>query len=286
MKNTAASVQAKLKNIARAEGKNYQLLLIRYFQERILYRLANSAHREHFCLKGGALMYALEAKKSRPTMDLDLLGMGLSNREADIHSVLREILKIEYEPDGVTFALDTINTSEIVKEGDYGGIRVKVEARLGNIKQIMQVDIGFGDFITPGPMQMIYPTLLEMEAPDLLAYSPETVIAEKFEAMIDLAALNSRMKDFYDLYRLLQPGKHDPDMLQRAVSNTFRTRKTILTKDHVLFTDSFASDENRIIQWQSFLKKANLESLTFQEAHSQIVEILQPMYDALVAEEE
>ena len=198
MKNFVASVQDRLKNIARSEQKNFQLLLIRYFQERILYRLSCSSYKEHFCLKGGALLYALEMEKSRPTMDLDLLGLGLSRREADFHSIFRGILKLMYDEDGVTFDLDTITTEEIAKEGHYSGIRIKVIARLGNIRQSMQVDIGFGDFVTPAPVQMKFPTLLEMDAPELLAYSPETVIAEKFEAMIKEIAKDPQMSSDYE----------------------------------------------------------------------------------------
>ncbi len=282
MKNFVASVQDRLKNIARSEQKNLQLLLIRYFQERILYRLSCSSYKEHFCLKGGALLYALEMEKSRPTMDLDLLGLGLSRREADFHSIFRGILKMMYEEDGVTFDLDSITSEEIAKEGHYSGIRIKVIARLGNIRQSMQVDIGFGDFVTPAPVQMKFPTLLEMDAPELLAYSPETVIAEKFEAMIDLAESNSRMKDFYDLSRLLQPGRHDPKILRQAISNTFRTRETAFANNHSLFTDAFASEEKRILQWQSFLVKSNLEEVSFQEAHRIIVTTLKPIYDDLM----
>ncbi len=281
MKNVVASIQDRLKNIARSEQKNFQLLLIRYFQERVLYRLSRSSYREHFCLKGGALLYALEMEKSRPTMDLDLLGLRLSRREADFHSIFRSILKMVYEEDGVSFDLDTITTEEIAKEGHYNGIRIKVMARLGNIRQNMQVDIGFGDFVTPAPVQMKFPTLLEMDAPELLAYSPETVIAEKFEAMIDLAESNSRMKDFYDLFRLLQPGRHDPDILREAISNTFRTRETAFVSGHILFTDAFSSDEKRMLQWQSFLAKSKLEELTFQEVHRTIVTVLGPVYDDL-----
>jgi predicted nucleotidyltransferase component of viral defense system len=284
MKNRVASVQDRLKKIARTDQKSFQLLLIRYFQERILYRLSCSSYREHFCLKGGALMYALEMEKSRPTMDLDLLGMGLSRREADFHSIFRSILKLMYEADGVTFDLGTIASEEIAKEGHYSGIRIKVIAQLGNIRQNMQVDIGFGDFVTPAPVQMKFPTLLEMDAPELLAYSPETVIAEKFEAMIDLAETNSRMKDFYDLFRLLQPGQHDPEILRQAISNTFRTRETAFASNHSLFTDEFALDEKRILQWQSFLAKSNLEALSFSDVHLQIVKTLKPLYDELSKE--
>lgn len=217
-------------------------------------------------------------------MDLDLLGMRLSRRNTDFSFIFQEILKISYEHDGVTFDLDTITSQEIAKDGHYSGIRIKVLARLGNIRQNMQVDVGFGDFVTPGPIEMKFPTLLEMEAPNLLAYSLETVIAEKFEAMIELAESNSRMKDFYDLYRLLQPGKFSPGVLRQAISNTFKTRETTFTDKHSLFTEAFALDEKRNLQWRSFLTKSYLEPISFIEVHQRIVFILKPVYDALMKE--
>lgn len=149
---------------------------------------------------------------------------------------------------------------------------------MGNIRQNMQVDIGFGDFVTPAPVQMKFPTLLEMDAPELLAYSTESVIAEKFEAMIDLAEMNSRMKDFYDLYRLLQPGKYDGEILKEAVSNTFRTRDTAMSENHVLFDEAFATDEKRNLQWDSFLSKSKLQTIPFKDVHRHIVNILKPLY--------
>lgn len=281
MKNHVASVQSRLKNIARAEGKNFQLLIIRYFQERILFRLSRSIYNNQFCLKGGALVYALEQEKSRPTMDLDFLGMNTSQNPDNLISLYQEILSIKYEPDGVTFDTSSISVSEITKEGNYSGTRIKVIAFLGKIRQSMQVDIGFGDSVTPNPIRMKYPTLLAMDEPEVLAYSAETIVAEKFEAMIDLAEMNSRMKDFYDLYRLLQPGKYDVATLRQAVTNTFRTRGTMTPKEHILFQRSFSLDERRLSQWNAFLKKSKLENTPFGEVQQQITEVLKPIYESL-----
>lgn len=281
MKNYAASVQAQLKNMARAEGKNFQLLLIRYFQERILFRLSQSQYANRFCLKGGALVYALEQEKSRPTMDLDFLGVNVSRDPEGLIPLYEEILSMKYEPDGVTFDTSSISISEIIKEGNYNGTRIKIIAFLGKIRQNMQIDIGFGDTVTPKPIHMKYPTLLAMDEPEVLAYSVETIIAEKFEAMIDLAEMNSRMKDFYDLYRLLQPGKYDASVLRQAISNTFHTRGTMTPKEHVLFQEAFSLNEKRISQWNTFLKKSKLENISFGAVHLQITEVLKPIYERL-----
>ena len=145
MKNPIASIQYKLRHIAQLEGKSYQLILIRYFQERLLFRIFLSSYSYNFCLKGGALLYAFEREKSRPTLDIDLLGMQIKNDEYTLKNIFYEICSMPYSNDGVAFNLDTLTTSEIAKEGNYSGIRIKVEATLGNMRQTMQVDIGFGD---------------------------------------------------------------------------------------------------------------------------------------------
>lgn len=282
MKYSIASIKGKLKAIAQADGKAYQLILTRYFQERLLFRIFLSSYCRNFCLKGGALLYALEREKSRPTLDIDLLGMQISNDEALLQGVFYEICSIPDLEDGVGFDLDTLATSEITKEGSYSGIRVKIAMHLGNIRQMMQIDIGFGDQITPGPVQMEYPTLLEMPCPEVQAYSVETVMAEKFEAMIDLAEMNSRMKDFYDLYRLLNGQHYDRAILKEAITQTFRRRQTIYQNDHPIFSEAFASNEKRIIQWKSFLKKSFLDpNLVFLEVMQTISRELLPLYEQL-----
>jgi hypothetical protein len=165
MKNVIASIQGILKVVAQAEKKGYQLILTRYFQERLLFRIFLSAHGQNFCLKGGALLFAWERERSRPTLDIDLLGMQISNDQDTLLRIFREVCAVPYQEDGVTLDLETLTASEITKEGNYNGTRIKIAANLGNIRQIMQIDIGFGDIITPAPVRMDYPTLLAMECP-------------------------------------------------------------------------------------------------------------------------
>jgi len=279
MKNNVASIQSRLKQIAQEEGKAYQLILTRYFQERLLFRVFSSDYALNFCLKGGALLYALEQEKSRPTLDIDFLALQLSNEASRLIEVFTEIGAIEYDVDGVALDTRTLTAIPITNEGAYPGIRLKIGASLGNIRQAMQIDIGFGDVVTPAPTRMDYPTLLAMESPQVQAYSIETIIAEKFEAMIDLAQINSRMKDFYDVYRLLQGEQYEESMLSQAVANTFEWRQTVAKLGHPLFTEDFATDKKRTGQWMSFLRKSGLDTrLEFTEVMKMIIQKLQPIY--------
>ncbi|MCB0531996.1 MAG: nucleotidyl transferase AbiEii/AbiGii toxin family protein [Saprospiraceae bacterium] len=281
MKNIAASIRGRLQKIARETRTDFQLLIIRYFQERMLFRLSKSGFKDNFCLKGGALLYAWEGDQSRPTLDLDLLGMRIAADQARMKDAFSQLCTILYEVDGVVFSVDSISTSEITKEGKYPGVRLKVIAQLGNIKQNLQIDIGFGDIITPEPVLMQYPVILDLEAPEIQAYSVETVIAEKFEAMIDLGELNSRMKDFYDLYRLLQSGKFDLDTLEEAVKTTFENRQTPYTERHPLFEEKFATDSQRLVQWAAFIRKSRLDMIEFGEVYKIIRNRLEPIYRTL-----
>jgi hypothetical protein len=137
MTNSVTSIQAKLRNLAQVDGKNYQLILIRYFQERLIYRLSVSNYCDNFCLKGGALLYALEQEKSRPTLDIDLLGLRMSPEQLHLKQVFTEICQKNDQQDGVTFNLATLVTSEIAKEGKYSGVRIKVDALLGTMRQTL-----------------------------------------------------------------------------------------------------------------------------------------------------
>lgn len=286
MKNTVASIQHQLKQLAIAEGKAYQLVLTRYFQERLLFRLATSVYNDQFCLKGGALLYAMEGQKSRPTLDIDLLAMGLTRETDRLPPIFSEIGGIDYETDGVVFDSTRLTAESITKEGPYPGVRLKLPASLGNIRQVLQIDVGFGDVVVPNPVRMSYPTLLAMEQPQLLAYSPETVIAEKFDAMIDLAEINSRMKDFYDVYRLLAAQHYTEPTLEEAISQTLRWRQTILQANHPLFSVHFATHPPRVRQWEVFLKKTGLaDSLPFMDVMEVIRAKLLPIYQTLVEDD-
>jgi hypothetical protein len=282
-KDTAKSIKAKLLNIARNDILNYQLLVIRYLYERLLYRLSVSAYRNKFCLKGGALLYAFEKEFPRPTLDIDFSEMKIKNDMDTIEKVFAEILAIECEDDGVFFEIDTIKTEEISESKAYQGIRVTCTARLDSIRQIMKTDIGFGDIITPAAQNLLYPTLMEgLPAPNILACSLETVVAEKFQAMIDLSEVNSRYKDFYDVYKILVIHNLNETVLREAVHATFKNRQTFYLDKHPLFADAFAKDTNRTTQWKRFLKKIQHdEHLTFETVMSLIIYRLQPVFETL-----
>ncbi len=279
MKGSIQSIKTRLLNLSKKHNKNHQLTLTRYFQERLLYRLSQSGYKSRFLLKGGVLVYALEQLASRPTLDLDLLARDLSADSSTILAIFQEICQIESVEDGVFFDVASLETEDIVKEGNYPGIRVKVYASLGKIRQRLQIDIGFGDIVIPAPVSMSFPTLLEMDPPEVMAYSIESVISEKFEAMIDLADLNSRMKDFYDVYQILLKHTYELSILEEAVRATFHRRETIRTEEHIIFSEAFHQDENRRKQWNAFLKKSRLnEDLDYSTVMSLISQVLEPIY--------
>jgi predicted nucleotidyltransferase component of viral defense system len=284
-KNAAKSIKAKLLNIARNKQLDYQLLLIRYLYERFLYRLSISKYRGTFCLKGGALLYAFAKEFPRPTLDIDFLGIKIKNDMDTIQHVFAEILTLGCEDDGVDFEIETIKVEEISESKTYQGIRLTHTAHLDSIKQIMKTDIGFGDIITPAARDLSYPTLLqELPAPNILAYSLETVVAEKFQAMIDLSEVNSRYKDFYDVYKILETQELDEMVLGEAVHATFKNRQTMYQDKHPLFTHAFAKDTNRNTQWKRFLKKMKQdEDLSFETTMSLITSKLQPVFETLKA---
>lgn len=281
-KNITVSVKDRLRDIARRENKSHQLLLLRYFQERFLYRLSLSKYRSHFCLKGAAFLYALEGEKSRVTKDIDFLGMRIPSKQAIIKEAILAICQIQYDKDGVTFNFDSLEIADIIKEGNYHGIRVGITAHLDRTKQKLQIDIGFGDVVTPYPNEMTYPVILEMDAPVLYAYSIESVIAEKFEAMIDLAEVNTRMKDFYDVYHLLRNHEVDKGLLKKAIQATFKKRGTPANQNHSLFFEAFYTDVNRIKLWRAWLDKTGLNaSLEFSEIMNLIISQLKPIIEKL-----
>jgi hypothetical protein len=284
MKNTVASIQGRLRVISRSNGQNHQLILTRYFQERLLYRLAQSAYRSDFLLKGGTLLYAWEGLTTRPTLDVDLLGWQISNDLNSIKVIFQEICGIDYPKDCVIYNFSKLEVSEIVKEGNYTGVRIKVPVNLGQISQRLHIDIGFGDAVTPGPVEMVYPTLLPMDEPEILAYSKENLIAEKFEAMIALGELNSRMKDFYDLYSILTSDNSiDLGQLEAAILATFNRRRTRLTKDHPLFDPAFAKDKRRVTQWRGYLKKIKLDpGISLHQVMIIIQEKLESIYVSML----
>ena len=279
IKNHAASVKNKLREIAKSEGKSHQLLLIRYFQERLLFRVSQSPFKRKFCLKGGALLYALQEDKGRVTKDLDFLGLNLKSNISSLKNIFTIISKIPFPQDGVVFDPASIEGSEITKDGKYHGIRLGIFGYLEKTRQRLQIDIGFGDVVTSGPVEIIYPVILDLPPPSLFSYNIETIIAEKFEAMIDLSETNTRMKDFYDVYYLIKNHQLDPQVLENAINNTFKHRNTPTPPNHLLFEPNFYLDENRKTLWYSWLNKMTLDTtIDFSKVMQDICEVLFPIY--------
>lgn len=278
--SSAKSIRARLINIARTEKIAFNVILYRYIHERLLYRISISRYAENLFLKGGSLLYAISGLRVRPTKDIDLLGVDIKNNADLLKMIFTEICSIKYESDFVWFDTNTITTQEITKEHRYNGIRLFVDAGFDTIKQKVQIDIGFGDVMVPSPRQLDYPILLnDMDSPVLSAYSSETVIAEKFQAMIELAELNSRMKDFYDIYTIIKLKNYDTSILFEAIKSTFENRNTYFVKDHSLFTESFTNNIDRNKMWQAFLNKINMhKSLPFNEVMQTITKELKPIW--------
>jgi hypothetical protein len=256
--NLAASVRQRLLNLSRERGEDFQLLLTRYGIERLLDRLSRSEHAPGFVLKGAVLFALWTGKPHRPTRDLDLLGIGESSPER-LTEVFRSLCQIEVPDDGLVFSADTVAVAPIREDQEYGGERVKLEARLGRSRIDLQIDVGFGDVITPKAETIEYPTLLGMAPPRLRAYPRETVVAEKLEAMVKLGIANSRMKDFFDLSVLARSFGFSGLVLRDAIAATFRRRRTAIpTERPIALTESFASDGAKRTQWKAFVSRNGL----------------------------
>ena len=255
-RNIGASVRARLLDRARAERSDFQILLTRYALERLLYRLSVSPHRDRFILKGAMLFVTWVADPFRPTRDLDLLGHGDNDAES-IAETFRSICAQWVADDGVTFDVAALTAAAIREEVEYGGVRVRTTATIAGARIPIQVDIGFGDAVTPAPVEIDYPVLLDAPAPHLRAYPVETVVAEKFEALVTLGIANSRLKDFYDLWLIAQTFEFRRSVLIEAVRRTFERRGTALPVDiPVGLSDEFAAA--RAAQWQAFLTRERM----------------------------
>ena len=250
--NIGASVRARLLNLARQTNQPFDVLLTRFVHERLLYRLSRSPHADRFVLKGAMLLTTWLPHTARGTRDLDLLGFGDAS-EQRILGIFREVLAIAGH-DGVAFDLDALQVGLIREELEYGGVRLRGAATLSGARIAVVVDIGFGDSVEPGLETIDYPALLDLPAPRLRAYAPETVIAEKFQAMVALGRANSRMKDFYDIWILTKTFDFVPDRLARAIAATFARRQTAIPTDRPdALTPDFAEDPQKQRQWAAFI---------------------------------
>ncbi len=285
-KNLPASVRQRLLNRAKKEGKPFNQLLQHFALVRFLYRLGHSANKQQFILKGG-LMFALwQAPLRRPTRDIDLLGR-LSNSVSHVVSVIETICQEPVPDDGLIFDTEKISGKQITEGANYQGVQVTLPAYLGTARIPIRIDVGFGDQLVPGPVAMSFPTLLNSPSPELLAYSRESAIAEKFQAMVFLEETNSRIKDFYDIWLLATHSEFDGLILSEAIEGTFRWRGTALELNPVAFDHSFTKDSQKQTQWAKFVTRNKFEGppTTLAEAVSLIAALLQPPVQALLTGE-
>lgn len=251
IRDLGASVRARLLNLSRSSNQTFDLVLTRFVLERLLYRLSVSPHADRFILKGAMLLITWLKIPHRTTRDLDLLGFGEPDEEAML-AIFRQVV-VEDANDGVQFDVDALRIDRIREELEYGGLRLRMIALVGGARVPITVDVGFGDAIEPGLEEIEYPVLFDLPAPRLRAYARETVIAEKFQAMVALGRANSRMKDFYDLWVLSRSFTFDDDRLARAIAATFGRRKTAIpTEPPDALTPAFGTDEQKQRQWNAF----------------------------------
>ncbi|MCC5847468.1 MAG: nucleotidyl transferase AbiEii/AbiGii toxin family protein [Verrucomicrobia bacterium] len=279
--NLPASVRQRLLNRARENNLPFQELAQRYAIERFLSRLAQSPHADRFILKGAQMLLVWDSQSSRPTMDIDFLGR-TTNTPDHIRTLFQEICALQPPiPDGIQFHPQTVTTLTIKEDADYEGVRATFQASLDTVKLRLQIDIGFNDIITPGPELVQYPGLLDFPAPTLRAYNRETLIAEKVEAMVKLGLLNSRMKDFHDIWTLSRSFPFTSRGLHQALAATFRQRQTEFPQLPSILTAAPADLADKQKQWLSFRRKSRLTQSpeTFQTLTADLVTFLQPAMD-------
>ncbi len=278
----AGSIKAKLKSQAPKRGHMLQEELTAYGLERTIYRISISEYVDKFTLKGGILLYALFGGNfTRATTDIDLLAQKTSNEVENIKKIFKEIFLIEVD-DALHYDLDSLDVHSIIEFKAYHGVNVSIVAYLDRTKIPISIDIGFGDIVYPERVLMDFPVLLEMEVPKIYAYSLNSVIAEKFEAIVSLGYANSRYKDFYDIYILAINYDFDGNELKKAIEETFHHRQTGFD-DIVAFEKGFAEDAIRKSRWNSFIKKKKaMESVDFGTAVDLIKDFLQPMVEKVI----
>ena len=280
IRNTAASVHRRLLNKTKESSRPFNELLQHFAIERFIYRLSKSPHADRFILKGALMFSVWSGSGSRPTMDIDLLGR-IDNSLEVIVAAMKDACGMDVEADGMSFNAETVTAVRITEDAEYEGMRVRVRGGLGNARVSLQIDIGFGDVIVPGPIKVAYPALLDFPAPELNGYTMESTIAEKFQAMVKLGVLNSRMKDFYDIWMLSRTFDFRGEMLAEAVEKTFENRNTPITIAPTVFDPSFVKDGDKKVQWQGFIRKAKLANAP--EAFEDVVVAVKVFLEPLVA---
>jgi hypothetical protein len=279
----AASVRQRLLNLARERKEDFGLVLTKYGLERVLYRIAESKHRETFVLKGALLFELWTEQRYRPTRDADFLARGENSPERFV-AIFKEICEIHVEDDGLRFDAGTVTAERITEDADYEGVRVKFVGHLENARIPIQIDLGFGDVITPPPVETEIPSLLNLPNAKLLTYPRESVVAEKFEAMVGLGLANSRMKDFYDIRSLSRDFPFEAASLSEAIKKTFARRDTKLPLGTPLvFTSEFFDDSDKMKQWAAFCNKSRsyVPEMSLESVCQEIAAFLMPLVEAL-----
>lgn len=260
IKNIRASVHARLQNKAKETNRPFAEVLQFYGMERFLYRFSQSKYAEKFILKGALMFTVWQVPERRTTLDIDFLAQ-YDNQAAKIEEVIKEICQVKVVPDGLLFDPATVAGQKIKEDADYEGVRVRFRGFLERARIPMQIDIGFGDIVYPRPKVIDYPTILDFPKPHLKGYPPESVVSEKFEAMVKLGLLNSRMKDFYDLWLMTRQFDFDRANLGEALKRTFAHRKTELPEKPPLFAEEIYDEtSDRQTLWKAFLQKGQIQN--------------------------
>lgn len=278
-KNIGASVKNKLLDISRELNIDFNYIVMQFAQERFLYRLSKSKYVDNFILKGALFLYSSSSKKFRQTKDIDFLGKEIINEENNLKDVIKEISDTKYN-DGIFFQNSNVTSEKITEEKEYEGIRIGLPFNLDTIKSVITIDIGFGDVYYKKPKLVSYPTLLEMEYPKIYAYSIETVIAEKLEAIVKLNYQTSRMKDFYDILFITDNFNLKSKDLLISIKKTFLKRNTDINNRKIIYEDEFKNDTIKKKQWNGFLKRIKTDmSDDFNTVINKFESFIEPIFE-------
>jgi len=283
-KNVPASIHRRLLNKARESGRPFNELLQYFAMERFLYRLTRSRHANAFILKGGLMLTVWKAPSSRPTMDIDLLGR-TANDVSTLVVIFRELCEQDVEPDGLAFDASSVTGEVITEDAAYEGVRIRCRGSLGPAQVTLQIDVAFGDVIVPQPEFNDWPTILDLPAPRLRGYSRESTIAEKLEAMVRFGVVNSRLKDFFDIWLLSRQFDFDGETLSAAIGATFASRQSTIPALPVGLSTIFGEDQARARQWREFVRRNRLGSAPeeFAAVIVSVADFLTPVTDALAS---
>jgi hypothetical protein len=282
VKNMSASVRQRLLNYAKVRGRPFAEILQYYAMERFLYRLSASPHVEAFTLKGALLLTAWQAPISRPTMDIDLLGR-TDNDVDTVVTLMHDISQLAVSDDGIAFDPGSFTGEVIREDADYAGVRTRFIGQVDGARVHMQIDIGFGDVMTPGPETLTYPTILDFPAPRLSGYSRETVVAEKLQALVQLRMFNTRMKDYFDLWLLTRQPELNKDVMATAIKRTFANRGMEIDPSPIGLSSAFGDDPTKQMQWSAFLKRARLTEVpsSLSEVIEELRKFFRPVFSRL-----